>query len=98
MQHAPRNWNELKSQVHNQLCIKENLIPEQFPLEVHPVVRGADLCAVEFALFGPRQIRLTAIWTLEANTVLFYDARGIRFHNWRLSRRLSDLPEELYCC
>lgn len=98
MQAAPSTWEELKSHVHGELCDKENLIPEQFPLEVHALLQREEVCGVEFSLFGPRQIRLTAIWTLVSNTVLFYDSRGTRYQSLRLPRIPQEIPEELLCC
>ena len=37
-----------------------------------------------FACKAPREVRLTAIWETDANTILFYDSRGERVARTRL--------------
>ena len=88
----PANWTELKAFVHESLCQKENLIPDQFPLKTDPLIQRDRLCGMTFTLFGPRQIRLNAVWATEMNTIFLYDARGVRYDVVKLPHRL-EIPE-----
>lgn len=98
MTDQPSSWDDLKTFVHTVLCEKENLIREQFPLEIAPLQRGERFCGCEFALFGPRQIRLGAIWSAEENLLLLYDSRGVRFQTIKLLKKLVGIPEQLRLC
>ncbi len=42
-------------------------------------------CGIFFCLHGPRDVRLTAIWETERNTILFYGATGERLHKTQLA-------------
>ncbi len=88
----PCTWTDLKDHIHTALCEKENLIPEQFPLDAEPMHRADRFCGFAFTLFGPRQIRLNAIWAADVNTVYFYDARGVRYESLRLPQVVADVP------
>lgn len=88
-----QTWDELAAYVHTTLCEQENLLSEQFPLEAAPIHRRDEFCGVEFAVFGPRQIRLGAVWTAETNVVFFYNARGERFQTEQLPQRLTGIPD-----
>jgi len=88
-----QTWDDLTTFVHTTLCEQENLLADQFPLEMAPIVRRDQFCGVEFALFGPRQIRLGAVWTAETNVLFFYNARGERFSTQQLPQRLTGIPE-----
>jgi len=87
MSEHPGTWFELEQFVHQTLCQKENLIPEQFPIETRSLQRVEAFCGLEFTLYGPRQIRLGAVWAADANTLYFYDARGSRYETVRLMHR-----------
>ncbi len=87
MSELPATWAELEQYVHHSLCQKENLIPEQFPLESRILQRQDKFCGLEFTLYGPRQIRLGAVWAADVNTLYFYDARGRRYETLKLKKR-----------
>jgi hypothetical protein len=74
-----RSFDELKVFVHKVLCKKENILAEQFDLHETPLLRQGVECGREYSLFGPRSIRLNAIWVRDRSLVYFYDARGERF-------------------
>jgi hypothetical protein len=61
------------------LCEKDQLEENYFPLSERILVRGGSPCGVYFCLHGPRSLRLTAIWEMDSNTILFYGSRGERF-------------------
>jgi hypothetical protein len=69
----------LRSFVRESLCAKENLLVDQFELTESPLLRRGRVCGVQFTLFGPRSVRLMAIWDADRGRVLCYDAGGERF-------------------
>ncbi len=83
----------LRSHVHQTLCRRENLLAEQFELQVMPLMQQQATCGLQFMLRGPRSVRLGAVWAAEPNVLYFYDARGERFLKQRLAVRLE--PNEL---
>ncbi|MEO0530446.1 MAG: hypothetical protein AAF266_07675 [Planctomycetota bacterium] len=44
-----------------------------------PIRRAGELCGLHFALRGPRDVLLTAVWDASTNTLWCYDSRGERF-------------------
>ncbi|WP_373650114.1 hypothetical protein [Schlesneria sp. DSM 10557] len=79
----------LRGYVHERLCRHENLVPEQFGLEVTPLTRKGALCGLQFSLRGPRSVRLGAVWAADHNQLYLYDARGERFHKETLSAQFD---------
>ena len=75
--------------VHERLCRHENLVAEQFALDVTPLTRRGGSCGLQFLLRGPRSVRLGAVWASEHNLLYLYDARGERFHKEQLSARFD---------
>ena len=84
-----RSLSDLRAYVHETLCEREKLLADQFSLKEMPLHRGERECGREFTLYGPRSIRLGAVWASEHNTLYFYDARGERFLKLRLPHRLA---------
>lgn len=78
---------ELRAYVHQTLCQKENLVPEQFRMREMELRRGGDSSGIHFSLFGPRQVRLSAVWAADKNQLYFYDAAGVRFAKLQLAQR-----------
>ena len=87
-----RTLTELRTFIREMLCAKENLISEQFPVNETILRRGARSCGLQFQLFGPRSIRLGAIWAADHNVIYFYAANGERYLKLPLPHRI---PEEL---
>ena len=79
----------LRRYVHERLCRHENLVADQFALEVTPLVRKGNLCGLQFLLRGPRSVRLGAVWASDHNLLYLYDARGERFHKEQLAGRFQ---------
>jgi hypothetical protein len=75
----------LRRYVHECLCRHENLVADQFELEVTPLTRLGALCGLQFLLRGPRSVRLGAVWASDHNLLYLYDARGERFHKEHLA-------------
>ena len=54
------------------------------------LVRRGECCGRQFTLFGPRSVRLGAVWAADRNDLYFYDARGERFRKERMAGPLGD--------
>lgn len=88
-----QTMDALRRYVHERLCRHENLVADQFALEVTPLTRKGTLCGLQFLLRGPRSVRLGAVWASDHNQLYLYDARGERFHKEQLSGQI-DVPLE----
>ncbi|MBS0207094.1 MAG: hypothetical protein JSS49_29815 [Planctomycetes bacterium] len=84
------NHQCLLSHVHQTLCRRENLLAEQFDLQVIPLKQQDAACGLQFLLRGPRSVRLGAVWAAEPNVLYFYDARGERFLKQQLATRFIE--------
>ena len=80
-----QSMDALRRYVHERLCRHENLVADQFALEVTPLSRNGEPCGLQFLLRGPRSVRLGAVWASDKNLLYLYDARGERFHKEQLS-------------
>ncbi|MES2793180.1 MAG: hypothetical protein V4719_26450 [Planctomycetota bacterium] len=85
-----RTLNELRVFIQEMLCAKENLISDQFPVNETVLKRGERSCGRQFQLFGPRSIRLGAIWASDHNVIYFYAANGERYLKLSLQHRIPD--------
>ena len=47
-------------------------------------------CGLQFQLYGPRSIRLGAIWAADHNVIYFYAANGERYLKLPLKHRIAD--------
>lgn len=84
-----RSIDALRQYVHERLCRHENLVPEQFALEVTPLTRNGSRCGIQFMLRGPRSVRLGAVWAADYNVLYLYDARGERFAKEQLTATIE---------
>ena len=82
-----RSLDDLRAFVHQTLCEKENLLPDQFRLAELPLRQQGNRCGIQFTVQGPRSVRLGAIWAADRNQVYFYDARGERYLKLNLPHR-----------
>jgi len=83
-----KNLNDLRNYIHQTLCARENLLPDQSGLHESKLVRSGEECGRQFTVQGPRSVRLGAIWTTEHNQVYFYGTNGERFLKLTLPQRL----------
>ena len=83
---------DLAAFVHTVLCEKDALDPAQTPLYRTPLKRGLRECGVVFHVEGPRLLRTSAVWSADADRILFYDSTGVRFREVRLSETPSLEP------
>jgi hypothetical protein len=76
---------ELAAFVHQVLCDRDALDPNQTPLFRTPLRKGARVCGLVFHVEGPRLLRTSAVWSADDDRVLFYDSTGVRFREVKLS-------------
>lgn len=84
---------ELRRHIRQVLCGHENLMEDQFSLQESVLKRRGEICGRQFALFGPRAVRLGAVWAADRNDLYYYDARGERFHKERLTGKIPDAKD-----
>ena len=77
---------ELRLFVADTLSGLEMLKSDQFELTQQVFYRSQQPCGVLFCLYGPRALRLSAIWVTERNRILFYGSCGRRMHSTTLER------------
>ncbi|MDA0591340.1 MAG: hypothetical protein O2820_24745 [Planctomycetota bacterium] len=87
--------SELRDFVHLTLCAKENLVEDQFQLRERDLTKLGKPCGLQFSVFGPRQVRLSAVWASDRNVLYFYDARGVRYLKVQLEQHMSCEPQPL---
>ncbi|GAB4149652.1 MAG: hypothetical protein Tsb009_24020 [Planctomycetaceae bacterium] len=86
--------DDLRSYIHQELCRKENLLPDQFTMTEMTLLRRNRECGLQFSLHGPRSVRLGAIWASDHNEIYLYDTQGCRYAKIRLRRRLHSVKQD----
>jgi len=76
--------DQLREFVYGTLCEDGLFEPGVFPMTEQILVRGGRPCGIHFCLHGPRQVRFSAIWETDRNSVLFYGSSGQRIHKTQL--------------
>lgn len=84
---------ELAGFVRDVLCERDHLDPAQTPFYRTPLVKAGRACGVVFHVEGPRLLRSSAVWSADADRIIFYDSTGVRFREVRL----SEAPEIAEC-
>ncbi|MEM8734803.1 MAG: hypothetical protein AAGG44_11300 [Planctomycetota bacterium] len=64
--------------VRDELCDKNELERDAFQMSERVLTRQGKPCGFYFCIYGPRSVRLTAVWDLKTGTILFYDSLGRR--------------------
>jgi hypothetical protein len=82
---------ELRKYVLEELCLLDRLDPGQTPLYQGLVTRQGRPCGLFFQVQGPRQVKAYALWAGEENRIFFYDSKGLRL----AEKKLSDGPDPL---
>lgn len=78
--------NALRRFVFKQLCEENDFELDAYRTSEQVLQRKGKPCGMFFCLHGPRAVRLTAVWEMERNTVLFYQATGERSKRVQLSQ------------
>ena len=76
---------DLAAFVHQALCDKDALDPQQTPLFRTPLRKAGRVCGVVFHVEGPRLLRTSAVWSADHDRIIFYDSCGLRFREVELS-------------
>jgi len=76
--------NALREYVNETICEHEQLETGAFQMTERILVRGGSPCGIYFCIHGPRQVKFTAIWETDNNTILFYGSSGERFFRTQL--------------
>ena len=64
--------------VRDELCEKNELERDAFQMSERVLTRQGKPCGFYFCIYGPRNVRLTAVWDLNKNSIFFYDSLGRR--------------------
>ena len=80
---------DLAAYVHQVLCDKDALDPQQAPLFRTPLKKAGRACGLVFHVEGPRLLRTSAVWSADDDRIIFYDSTGTRFRDVRLSESPS---------
>jgi hypothetical protein len=77
--------DELRKHVHQVLCSNDHLEPSDTPLVQSIILRKGKPCGLFFQVQGPRLLKAYAVWAGEEDRILFYNCKGERFAETRLS-------------
>ena len=80
--------SDLSMFVNETICDQEQLEVGAFQMTERILTRCGHPCGIYFCVHGPRQVKFTAIWETDNNTVLLYGASGER----TLRTQLVDAP------
>lgn len=78
---------ELRQFIFQQLCKENDFELDAYQTSEQILKRNGKPCGMLFCLHGPRSVKLTAVWEMERNTVLFYQATGERTNRIQLMAR-----------
>ncbi len=84
-----QSLEDLRDFVNETICHHEELEIGAFHMSERILTRAGEPCGLYFCIHGPRQVKFSAIWETDSNTILFYSSTGERF----LKTRLIDAPE-----
>ena len=76
---------QLAAYVHQVLCDRDALELKQTPLFCTPLRKRGRECGLVFHVEGPRLLRTSAVWSADADRIIFYDSTGQRFGEVHLS-------------
>jgi len=76
--------DDLRGYVNERLCEYDALERDAFRMTERILVRSGRPCGIYFCLHGPRQVKYSAIWETDHNTVLFYNPTGERYGRTQL--------------
>lgn len=77
--------DQITAKAREALLDKCRLRPEAARLQSRPILRDGAVCGIHFAVRGPRDVLLTAVWDAQSGTLLCYDSRGERFLRTEIS-------------
>ncbi len=75
---ASESFATVREFVRGELCHHNQLEKDAFQMSERMLTRKGQPCGFYFCIYGPRSVRLTAVWDLQSGTVVFYDSLGRR--------------------
>jgi hypothetical protein len=87
-----KGLSDLRQYVYATLCNHHDLVVGAFPMSERILVRSGRPCGVYFCLHGPRNVRLTAIWETDRNSILFYGPGGEKLSKTQLTPVAALVP------
>ena len=75
---------DLREYVNETICDHEQFEIGAFEMSERILTRSGRPCGIYFCVHGPRQVKLSAIWETDRNTILFYGSDGERFQKTQL--------------
>ena len=79
--------DDVRQFVQHFICVHNDLDKASAAMTERVLFRGGKSCGVLFCVQGPRNVKFTAIWAQDQNTVLFYDSAGQRQHQTKVPAR-----------
>lgn len=64
--------------VRDELCERNQLEKDAFQMSQRVLTQRGKPCAFYFCIYGPRSVRLTAVWDVRRRLIFFYDSLGRR--------------------
>jgi hypothetical protein len=72
------NFETVREFIREELCEKNQLEKDAFQMAERVLTRRGKPCGFYFCIYGPRSVRLTAVWDLTQGAIFFYDSLGRR--------------------
>ena len=76
---------QLRQFISHTLCQENDIETGAFQITERILMRREQPCGIFFCLHGPRNVKLTAIWETDKNTILFYGSTGEKFQKTKQS-------------
>jgi hypothetical protein len=76
---------KIRSYVSDTLCRQNDFELGVFKITERILMRHQRPCGIFFCLHGPRSVKLTAVWEMDNNSILFYGSTGERVQKTKLS-------------
>lgn len=73
-----RTLEVVREYVRDELSVQNRLERDAFPMAERIVTRKGSPVGFYFCMYGPRSVRLTAVWDLQKKEIFFYDSLGRR--------------------
>jgi hypothetical protein len=71
----------VREYVRDELSEQNRFERDAFPMAERIVKRKGNPVGLYFCMYGPRSVRLTAVWDLQKGEIYFYDSLGRRLAN-----------------
>lgn len=72
------NLQVVREYVRDALSMQNRLERDAFPMAENMVTRKGSPIGFYYCMYGPRSVRLTAVWDLLKEEIFFYDSLGRR--------------------